>query len=145
MGNFFWHGPTLYVVQVPKVCLFVLFIPSRNVFSNAVSSLSSSDRNVYVPSKRLYPHSQKYWICKYDICELQASMSVHVKKFSSHSVLSLNNSRSLYTQPSVHNALQSPAKQLHVLDFLWEILLRNFSTVYTALYLVLIWQFLGTL
>src|ERR1700735_3574776 len=53
---------------------------------------------------------------------------MHVNSFSSHSVLSLNNSGSLPTQPSVHNALQSPAKQLHGLDFLQEILLCNFFT-----------------
>jgi hypothetical protein len=64
----------------------------------------------------------------YDIREPHTSMSMHVNSFPSHSVSSLDNSGSLPTQPSVHDALQSPPKQLHGLDFLWEILLCNFST-----------------
>ena len=89
------------------------------------TSMSHLNDCTHVPRNIEYANNP---ITKYDIRELHASTSVHVNNFSSYSVLSLDNSGSLPTQPSVHDALQSPAKQLHVLDFLQEILLCNFST-----------------
>jgi hypothetical protein len=82
------------------------------------TSMSHLNNCTHVPRNIEYANNP---ITKYDICELHASTS-------SHSVLSLDNSGSLPTQLSVRDALQSPTKQLHVLDFLQEILLHNFST-----------------